>query len=298
MTDKCSPYAKTLKNKINSQSCYDIKALKKIITAWNKSNPKDKIIKGNKDYNQLYKELKSKFNNTEEDNWFDQKGLNLITNRKLINKIQNKYFKPKAPNSWASNKNEWLSTDDIDKVLMRYEDKYPSFKSYGAVPIDFDLKENGNCAVSDLCSINMKQLIKEKKQYIGIVFNLDKHNESGSHWIALFINIPKREINFWDSVGTNPPNEVSKLINKLKLQLHKLNIKKIKIQINKVRHQYKNSECGVYSIYFITQQLDKKRSFTEICNRIVNDDKMNAMRKQYFILPTKTKKNKSMFNFF
>ena len=68
-------------------------------------------------------------------------------------------------------------------------------------------------------------------------------------------------------------------MDKIKTQLIPL---KMKIQINKVQHQYSNTECGVYSIYFITQQLDKKRSFNEICNRIVNDAKMNAMRKVYF----------------
>lgn len=280
----CSPYSKTLKNRINNKSCYDIKTLKKLITAWNKSNPLDKIVKGNKSYNELYKELKGKFNNVEEHHWFDHKGLNQLTDRNLINKIQNKYFKPKAPDTWYENPKTWLSNHDINKVLAQYEDKYPSFKSFGAVPIDFDLRENNSCSISELCRINCKELMKQKKNYIGIIFNLDKHYQSGSHWIALFVNIPKREINFWDSVGTEPPIEVVSLMDKIHSQLKPLKMKK---QINKVQHQFGNTECGVYSIYFITQQLDKKRSFKEVCNRIVNDAKMNAMRKEYFNLPVK-----------
>lgn len=296
MNDNCSPYSKTLKNRVNNKSCYDIKTLKKLITAWNKSNPHDKIVKGKKNYNELYNELKGKFNNADEHHWFDQKGLNQLTDKSLINKIQNKYFKTKAPEEWASNPKTWLSNHDINKVLSQYEDKYSTFKSFGAVPIDFDLRENNSCSVSELCNINCKELLKQKKKYIGIVFNLDKHNQSGSHWIALFVNIPKLEINFWDSVGTEPPTEVVTLMDKIHNQLKPLKMKK---QINKVQHQYGNTECGVYSIYFITQQLDKKRSFKEVCNRIVNDAKMNAMRKEYFSLPdksiTKTKKFLGIF---
>tara|TARA_B100000963_G_C22560742_1_gene641199 strand:- start:122 stop:1330 length:1209 start_codon:yes stop_codon:yes gene_type:complete len=62
--------------------------------------------------------------------------------------------------------------------------------------------------------------------------------------------------------------------------IHKCN----KIYINKNRHQYKNSECGTYSIYFITQLLHGT-PFHKLGNgKIILDDKMNKKR-TYFYRP-------------
>jgi Ulp1 family protease len=113
-----------------------------------------------------------------------------------------------------------------------------------------------------------------------MVFNLDKHNQSGSHWISLFINIAKREINFWDSFAMSPPAEVANLIKKVKAQGKKLGIN-FKVQINMRKHQLKNTECGVYSINFIVEQLEGK-TFKEVCNTIIRDEAMNSRRKLYF----------------
>ena len=138
---------------------------------------------------------------------------------------------------------------------------FQHFKCFGASPIDFDLKNNiGSCQVNNLCKINLRQLIKERKpatDFIGVVFNLDKHNESGSHWVSLFVNIPKGEINFWDSFAVNPPGEIMTLMKKIQKQAQELGIK-LKIQINKKQHQFKNTECGMYSINFIVKQARRK----------------------------------------
>ena len=62
--------------------------------------------------------------------------------------------------------------------------------------------------------------------------------------------------------------------------VEKLN-KTLEIKINKVRHQYKNSECGMYCIYFITSLLDGK-SFKNVVQTIVDDDTMNGKRDEFF----------------
>ena len=53
------------------------------------------------------------------------------------------------------------------------------------------------------------------------------------------------------------------------------------IKFNSIRHQYKNSECGVYSINFILRLL-KGESFEHICNNITKDDEVNECRPVYF----------------
>ena len=69
-------------------------------------------------------------------------------------------------------------------------------------------------------------------------------------------------------------------MNRLKEQASKLN-KKLEIKINKVRHQYKNSECGMYCIYFITSLLDGK-TFETVVKNIIDDDTMNNKRNDFF----------------
>ena len=51
------------------------------------------------------------------------------------------------------------------------------------------------------CKFDLKDYLKEGKNKIGIVFNMDPHYKSGSHWISLFINVKKKVIFFFDSVG-------------------------------------------------------------------------------------------------
>jgi hypothetical protein len=66
----------------------------------------------------------------------------------------------------------------------------------------------------------------------------------------------------------------------LKKQAHSLG-KLVEIKVNKRRHQYKNTECGVYCIYFLTSFLEG-RAFEDIVGNIINDDKMFEKRKDFF----------------
>ena len=58
--------------------------------------------------------------------------------------------------------------------------------------------------------------------------------------------------------------------------------KKVKtIKFNQSRHQFKNSECGVYSVNFILRLL-KGETFEYICDNITLDDEVNKCRETYF----------------
>ena len=287
-----NPNAKTVsKRAVDSDSCITPTALNKLVQAWNKDVVDNNYkINTAQSENNIYKDFVKIFQQSNsrllpEYEWWDQPWVIKHISQKEIDEIKKEHYAPEAPDSWHSNPTEWLSTVDIEEKLKQYEDKYPEFKFYGATPIDFDLKtDTGACLVNSLCSFNLKSLLEQKTpiKYIGVVFNLDKHYESGSHWIAMYVNIPKREINYWDSYGIKPPKEVMDLMLKIQkqglLQSPKINFN---IQINKIRHQYKHSECGVYSCNFIIQQLEGC-SFNDVCNNIINDDKMNARRKSFY----------------
>ena len=150
--------------------------------------------------------------------------------------------------------------------------------------MDFDSKVGfGQCVIDELCKISLKSLLDKGKKQIGVVFNLDKHTQSGSHWVAMHCSLDNPgfgEIYYWDSYGIKPNPEVVVLMNRLKTQGGVLGYN-MQMKINNIRHQYKNSECGVYCIYFLTSLLEGKK-FEEIIKNIISDDKMNAKRKDFF----------------
>ena len=111
-------------------------------------------------------------------------GLNKNIYQNIFMIKSRKNFKPKMPKSWFKNINEWLSTLEIEDVMNQYDKKYKNFKFLGAVPSD--------CPKSIRCSLtnlNLKGFLKQKITKLGIVFNLDEHHQSGSHWVALMIDL-------------------------------------------------------------------------------------------------------------
>ena len=123
--------------------------------------------------------------------------------------------------------------------------------------------------------------VKKGKIFLGVVFNLDKHYESGSHWVALFAKLNVGKIYYFDSYGYEPSKEVVTLMKRLKQQCKNLGIENPEIKINNVRHQRKGSECGVYSINFILRLL-RGDTFEEITNNITTDSDINRCRSVYF----------------
>jgi len=167
--------------------------------------------------------------------------------------------------------------------MKQYEDKYPDFKFIGPVPIDFDYEYSvGKCIVNELCHLSIKKLLKDKITKVGVIYNLDPHDKPGSHWVAMYLDLNKKSVYYFDSYGTKPPTEVETLISRIQEQGKELGME-IKYEYNQIRHQYENSECGVYSIYFITQLLEGKKSFNNINNNRINDEFVNSKRKYYYL---------------
>lgn len=268
---------------VNAKTCFTNDILKKIALSWNNDNPEDKIIYNEKiNGNLLWKLINDKMRGkcTNEICWSKH-----INNNKLRNDMK-RYFKPIMPTSWLNNPREWLSSVDLSDVMTQYETKFKDFKFIGPVPIDFDTKINfGSCIVNELCKLKLINLFKKKIYQIGIIFNLDKHNESGSHWVALYINLHNKlnkGLFYWDSYGINPVNEITELMTRLQQQsINDLHFN-LPIHINDIRHQYKNSECGVYCLYFLISLLEGKK-YNYIISNIIKDDDMNSNRSKFFI---------------
>ena len=254
----CSPANR--KNYNSANTCYDAESLQDIAVAWNQTHP-DNLIKIKQQKKRLYSDIKSKIKECNNEwCWLDQPFINrLRTDRNLRDN-----FKPPIPKG----KWQWLTTDDIELVCKQYEQVVPTFKFLGAYPIDFTRIYHyifGEFSVSDYLSQGYKK--------IGIVFNEDPHDKPGSHWIGLFLDLPKRTAYFFDSYGDPPHRRVALWVNSLQPTF--------KLKYNRTRHQLLNSECGMYTIHFIVR-MALGVSFRKIEEDTIRDARINKKRLEYF----------------
>ena len=183
--------------------------------------------------------------------------------------------------SWKVNSEEWLSSDDIDQCQKEYMKLIPDYYYVGTVPIDFDThSETGKCLVSALCSLDLRDLKKKGYQRVGIVFNTDVSTGPGEHWIAAFCDfrdeLKHPQMTYFDSYAQKPEAEVQRLMKRWSEQMPGM-----ELRYNKVRHQYKNAQCGMYCLYTIISLLGG-RSFYNICKHVIDDDTMNSLRDVIF----------------
>jgi len=273
----CSPKPK---NQINEFSCYTNEILHKMRDLWNARHPDSKIHTNSprEIHNYLANKLSSVCN--KESCWMKQK----MEFGKIKDDMKDS-FAPESPQEWKKNPNEWLSSIEIMDVMKQYEKAYKCFEFIGPSPIDFDTKMlYGECVWEELCHFSLKNQIKNGKTKIGIIFNTDPHNKPGQHWISMFINIKKQKIFFFDSTGDKPAKEIMVLVNRIKKEGEDMNPKiRFSFDSNEgVEHQYGNTECGVYSLFFIVHMLEDKLTAHYLKTHILKDKYIEKFRKIYF----------------
>lgn len=266
-------------NKIKEYTCYSDTSLIKLRDFWNKRHP-DHLITSNYSKD-IWTTLRDNMIDIcdKESCWLRQK---FISNN--LDKDLTQYtFAPKTPSSWRKNKNEWLSSLEIEKVMKQYEKVFPNFVFIGPSPIDFDTVQlYGDCVWEELCKFDLKDYLKEGKNKIGIVFNMDPHYKSGSHWIAMFIDIKKKFIFYFDSNGDKAPNEITILAKRIANQARDLGII-LEITGNYPKeHQLGNSECGIYVLYFIIELLTERKDINYFKKSTIRDHQMELLRTEYF----------------
>tara|TARA_B100000575_G_scaffold52662_1_gene39398 strand:- start:4745 stop:5698 length:954 start_codon:yes stop_codon:yes gene_type:complete len=272
--DKCSPKKDGERLEF---TCYTKKALNDMKDLWNARHPDGKIIATQP--RAIWEALGENMKNTcnRESCWMKQKWVS----NKLDKKIQKSTFAPTQPSVWKKKPNEWLTSIDILNVMKQYEDRYDDFEFLGPSPIDFDShKMRGECVWDELCKFSLKKQKENGKTKIGIIFNLDPHDKPGSHWVAAYINMKKKEIYYFDSYGDRTPSKIKTLVKRVQEESKRFG-KKYKFLVNKRRHQYSDSECGMYCLHFVIE-LTKGTSFQKFQNVRFTDDLMTKLRNIYF----------------
>lgn len=262
----------------NKRTCYTTEALFNMKKYWNNSHP-DVRIKSNNP-SQIWSFLREHMNDICETEkcWLKQQ----FMKNNIDPALKTHTFAPTAPLTWNKNPNEWLTSIDISKVMVQWEKKHPEYKFIGPSPINFDSKPNNNCVWNELCKFNLDRLIKDGKYKIGIIFNLDPHYKPGSHWTALYIDIHKGLIFYFDSNGDPIPIQVKMLVERIITQGHELEMKFVFNQNHPLQHQYENTECGIYVLYMITQLLSNKKTYKFFVKKRISDKKMENLRLSMF----------------
>lgn len=280
MSDKlCAPGLK-----FEAGSCARLTILVELAKAYNHSaSPEDKIILSSNLENlnpQKYKAyLVDQIDNRVGDKCTTQKcwGKQEFI-KHMEEKARSEFVKyTHRPNS-PQGKFEWLSTFDINDVMAQYYKENEGYKFFGAVPMDF-----ADLSGIEIGNVNYNKYCKQGISKIGVIFNLDNHDQGGSHWTAMYTDFNKGNIFYFDSFGTKPEPRVRALMRQQAryLQNQGKNINAIRVDYNKIQHQRGNSECGVYSINFLVR-MARGDDFDKLCNNPVSDKQINKCRRVYF----------------
>jgi len=260
-------------------SCIPLNLLVKMAIVYNKKNKENSIslydtleeLSPDKYKIYLLFEFQKRFKNSHHSEWVNNKVFdNLSKEDKEF--LQTSVFRPEGPQGQF----QWLSTIDINKTLVQYENKYPDFVFLGAVPIDFNELD-----YYPFKKMNFNELRKEGKNRLGVIFNLDEHYKGGSHWVSLFADLEKGQVYFSDSYGRKPEKRINHFMERIKDYLETCNLNNIDMRHNPTQHQKGNSECGVYSINFILRLL-KGKTFDHLTRKRLTDEKVNKCRFRYF----------------
>ena len=273
LKQRCSP-----KTKKNGYTCLEDDTLYKLRDLWNARHPDTEI--NTNDVKEIWQLLNNKMSSVcnKESCWLKQK----FVDGKLDSELKTS-FAPVSPPEWKKNPNEWLSSMDILDVMKQYEKAYKCFDFIGPSPIDFDThKMYGDCVWEELCHFNLADEVKNGRFKIGIIFNLDPHTKGGSHWVSLFINIKKRVIFYFDSAGDSIPRQIMTFVKRVMKQGMQIKIKFTFDQNHPVEHQYGDTECGIYSLYFIVHMLEDKHTAEYFKSHVLLDKYMEQFRKVYF----------------
>ena len=275
---KCSPTSD------KGYTCYQSESLMKMKERWNKRHPDDKIA--NTDARGVWSALRHKLADVcdSEKCWLQQD----FMEGGLDNTLKHYTFAPDQPKTWKKNPDEWLTSTEMIKVMKQYERKYKCFEFIGPSPIDFDKHLlYGECVWDQLCNFSLSKLMKRGKTKIGVIFNTDPHWKEGSHWISLFINMRAKKpyIYFFDSNGDPEPPEVRKFMTRVVQQAKAMGIE-MEQGVNEVEHQATDSECGMYSLFFIIQNLIDGISIKDFGTKRIPDATVAKLRSIYFNAPS------------
>jgi hypothetical protein len=239
---KCSPYVNCVFG-----SCIPLNVLILMSIAHNEISDKkiilfDKILTNSEPNYKIY--LVKQFENIY--GKIHKKWLNEPFIKKLSPKIQ-EILKTQIFRTQGPLDNEWLNNIQINDTMTLYEPIYKNFVYLKTLPRDFY-----NYLKYD---VDFDKHLEEDQYKFGMVINSDKHNQGGSHWKMLYFDTKYGLIIYIDSGGSKPEKEIQDFIEYISDYLKSKNIP-VRYYINDFQFQHGDTECGVFSMYFLNRILE------------------------------------------
>lgn len=121
------------------------------------------------------------------------------------------------------------------------------------------------------------------KKRMGFVMNLDKSNQPGSHWVAVYIDADRdKSIEYYDSYGKEPPKsflkQIKSLVNKINPDSY------LKFKVNKIVDQRANSDtCGWFAQKFLIDRFNGVpfKDTTGFSNVTKGEKNIKKMKEKY-----------------
>lgn len=199
-------------------------------------------------------------------------------------------FKPTGPKYTT----DWLSNIEIDQTMIQWTKENKEFYGCEFCTIDFEsiiesslskldlnkfvqIKEEFTCIYEQY---NNLQLRKKNIKTIGCIVNSDTSYGPGKHWFAVFFDlrtVPWR-FEYFNSSGNPPYKEIVMYMENLKKRYgNKIEC----ITTTSIEHQQSETECGLYSLYYIRSRILKIPMKYFRHNRVKDKD-MIEFRKYLF----------------
>lgn len=326
----CAPDDQSQQSYRKDKTCFALSSLQKLARAWNTryGEPPITNIRG-KSKKDLWKELNERMMQIckkpgNEGCWVDK-----LQMEEASEPYQD--LRPPTPAEWYRNPRTWLTNFDIEDVMEQYENEPDNHYNFiGVYPMDFaDI-------YSELNEVRWSHLTKNGTcKFVGMITNLDDHDEPGSHWTSLFAvldpKLPSFGVYYYDSVSSPPTIEIKEFMIKLMKRATTASLEKklpsdalqrmesyplekfthggakdfmkevhvickehqvstprpFKIAYNTHQHQYKNTECGIFSIVYQIRWIEGLRknpnlTFDKVVSHRMNDDEIAKFRERLY----------------
>ncbi len=175
-------------------------------------------------------------------------------------------------------KMNWLHADAITDALRVYEQNEElSFACYGPYIAGYEFTE---------------ALLKRTAKHYAFVFNTSttisqERLFSGSHYVVVFIDIIRNQVDYYDSKGTMPNEMIKKSICCI-LKVIKNHNPELCMEVNftRKRKQLGSNACAIYVVHFVVQRLLGK-SFEDFNDEYLPDKQIEKYRKIYWTVVDK-----------
>jgi hypothetical protein len=168
----------------------------------------------------------------------------------------------------------------VDLVTAAYEKQHAEYQHIGTIMRDLwevkSWKPIDAAAIAD----QILDLVRENKRHFSIICNTDFSRGGGKHWFCIFITASESASEFCIEIFDSQRR--SDRVEREFLDFVTAIAKRLKSKCNILytsdgQHQRGDTECGVYSLYYIKQRLDGVTS-DRVTEKRIQDELMIQYR--------------------